>query len=68
VAGALFGLQVLNRPNVAIAAVGLVLVLLAIRRLPLAVLVVTGVVTALAPVVARNALVSHQFAVASSQG
>jgi 4-amino-4-deoxy-L-arabinose transferase-like glycosyltransferase len=67
-AGVLFGLQTLNRPNVIVAIAGVVLVLLAIRRARIAAMLVAGVCVALAPVVLRNAVVSHQFALSSSQG
>jgi tetratricopeptide (TPR) repeat protein len=67
-AGFLFGLQVLNRPNVIVAIAGVVLVLLVIRRVRVAALLVAGVCMALAPVVLRNAIVSRQLALSSSQG
>jgi len=67
-AGIFFGLQVLNRPNVVVAIAGVVLCVLLVRRARVAALVTAGVVVALVPVVARNALVSHQFALVSSQG
>ena len=67
-AGVVLGLQILNRPNVAIAVAGLAVALLLIRRIRMATLFAAGACLALAPVVARNAVVSHQFALASSQG
>lgn len=67
-AGLFFGLQILNRPNVIVAVAGLVLSLLAIRRMRVAALLVAGVLVAIAPVVLRNAIVSRQFALVSSQG
>jgi 4-amino-4-deoxy-L-arabinose transferase-like glycosyltransferase len=67
-AGVLFGLQTLNRPNVLAGAAGVILVLLVIRRWRVAVWLTAGLVLALAPVVVRNAVVSHQFALVSSQG
>ena len=67
-AGVLFGLSVLNRPNMGLALVAIVAVLLASRRWRLAALVSAGVLCCLTPVVARNAIVSHQFALVSSQG
>ena len=66
--GLFFGLQILNRPNVAIAVAGLALGLLVIRRGRAAAAFAAGVLVALGPVVARNAIVSHQFALAGSQG
>jgi hypothetical protein len=68
IAGVLFGLQILNRPNAGIAAAGVVLALVAVRRWRIAVLLMAGVALALSPVVIRNASVAHQFAVVSSQG
>jgi tetratricopeptide (TPR) repeat protein len=67
-AGGLFGLQALNRPNVLVAAGGILLVLLVLRRARLAALIVAGLLLALAPVVIRNAIVARQFALVSSQG
>lgn len=68
VAGLVLGLQILNRPNVIVAIGGVVLVLLVIRRARIAAMLAAGVCAALLPVVVRNAVVSHQFAIASSQG
>ena len=67
-AGILFGLQVLNRPNVIVAIAGVCLALIAVRRGRVAALLLVGVCIALAPVVLRNAIVSRQFALSSSQG
>ena len=67
-AGILFGLQILNRPNVIVAIAGVVLALVAVRRIRVAALLVAGVCIALAPVVLRNAMVSRQLALSSSQG
>jgi 4-amino-4-deoxy-L-arabinose transferase-like glycosyltransferase len=67
-AGLVFGLQTLNRPNVAIAVAVVAVALVVIRQMRLAILMGAGVSVALLPVVARNAVVSHQFALASSQG
>jgi hypothetical protein len=66
--GILFGLQILNRPNIAVAMFGVMLALIIIRRRRLALLLAAGVAVGVAPVVARNAIVSHQFALSSSQG
>jgi len=67
-AGILFGLQILNRPNIVIAVAGVVLTLLPLRRLRVAALLVAGVLIALTPIAIRNAVVAHQFALAGSQG
>jgi 4-amino-4-deoxy-L-arabinose transferase-like glycosyltransferase len=68
IAGTLFGLQILNRPNMLVAVGGIVLVLLLVRRMRAAALLTAGVLVALSPVVIRNAVVSRQFALSSSQG
>ena len=67
-AGVLFGLQTLNRPNVAIAVAGVVVTLAIVRRWRAAVWLAGGIAIAVAPVVARNAIVSHQIALSSSHG
>jgi 4-amino-4-deoxy-L-arabinose transferase-like glycosyltransferase len=67
-AGIFFGLQILNRPNVIVAVAGVTLSLLLIRRFRIAALLLAGVLAAIAPVVLRNAVVSRQFALVSSQG
>ena len=51
-----------------VAVAGVTLSLLVIRRFRIAALLVAGVLAAIAPVVLRNAVVSHQFALVSSQG
>ena len=66
--GVIFGLQTLNRPNVLVAVVGMIAVLVLLRRARTAALVLAGVLVALAPVLIRNAIVSRQFALSSSQG
>jgi 4-amino-4-deoxy-L-arabinose transferase-like glycosyltransferase len=67
-AGAIFGLQFLNRPNVIVAIAGIALTLVLVRRWRAAAILAAGVMMALAPVVARNLLVSKQPALSSSQG
>jgi len=66
--GVIFGLQTLNRPNVLVAVVGMLAVLVLVRRARTAALIVAGVVVALAPVLIRNAIVSREFALLSSHG
>ncbi|HYT67615.1 MAG TPA: hypothetical protein VEL51_14395 [Vicinamibacterales bacterium] len=66
-AGVLFGLQTLNRPNVAIAAGGMALSLLIIRRWRTAAWLIAGMLLAVSPVVVRNAIVAKQLALVSSQ-
>jgi len=67
-AGVVFGLQIINRPNMAIAVAGIAIAIVAMRQLRAALLFAAGVAIALAPVAARNAIVSGQFALTSSQG
>lgn len=67
-AGLLFGLQTLNRPNIGVAVAGMLLALLLVKQRRVALFLMLGVLSGIAPVVARNAIVSRQFAIASSQG
>lgn len=67
-AGIFFGLLILNRPNAIVAVAGVTLTLLIVRRARVAMVIAAGVLAALAPVVLRNAIVSRQFALVSSQG
>jgi 4-amino-4-deoxy-L-arabinose transferase-like glycosyltransferase len=67
-AGLVFGLQILNRPNIAIAVAGVVLTFLVLRRWRTAAALAAGVLVALSPIVIRNVVVSHQFALTSSHG
>jgi tetratricopeptide (TPR) repeat protein len=67
-AGAIFGLQFLNRPNVMVALSGLLVTLVVARRGRLAAWVAGGAIVVLVPIVLRNAVVSHQFALSASQG
>ena len=67
-AGVAFGLQGLNRPNVLIAAAGLVLLLALARRFRGAALLATGVVCALTPLAVRNAVVAGDWSPVSSHG
>jgi tetratricopeptide (TPR) repeat protein len=76
-AGAIFGLQTLNRPNVLIAAAGVALVMaIAAWRLRPArpelrrgsALLVAGLIAGMAPSAIRNAVVARQFSFVSSHG
>ena len=66
--GVLLGLQFLNRPNIIIAIAGVVLALAAIRHRRAALWLTAGAALAVAPVAVRNAIVTHDFALTSSQG
>ncbi len=67
-AGVVFGLATLNRPNMAIAALGIGAVLLAQRRVIPAVTLGAGLLLGLSPVAVRNLVVSHQWSLVSSHG
>ena len=56
-AGAVFGLATLNRPNMALAALGIGAVLLAQRRVRPAVVLVAGLLLGMSPVAIRNVVV-----------
>jgi tetratricopeptide (TPR) repeat protein len=69
VAGLLFGVQTLNRPNVMLAALGIAIVMLIVtRRVPPAALLVAGLALGLSPAAVRNVLVARQWSFVSSHG
>jgi tetratricopeptide (TPR) repeat protein len=67
-AGLMFGIQSLNRPNMIVAAVGIIALLLVFRLWRPSLLVAAGFVIALAPSAVRNVVVSHQWSLVSSHG
>src|SRR6476660_5459894 len=67
-AGAIFGLQTLNRPNVLVPALALVLMLLLLRRVKVATWLVAGLALGLAPATVRNVVVAHELSLVSSHG
>ena len=67
-AGAVFGLATLNRPNMAIAAIGIAAVLLIQRRILPTLVLGAGLLVGLSPVAIRNVVVSHQWSLVSSHG
>jgi tetratricopeptide (TPR) repeat protein len=67
-AGLIFGLQTLNRPNMLFAALGLAGMLLIVRRPPAALWLIAGLAAGIAPAAVRNAIVAHQFSLVSSHG
>ena len=69
-AGLVFGLQTLNRPNVllAVLAVAVVLLLGKRRDLTLVLALVAGVCVGMSPALARNVAVAHQWTFVSSHG
>jgi tetratricopeptide (TPR) repeat protein len=68
-AGLVFGLQTLNRPNVMLAAVGIaVMMIVAFRRVRPAALLAAGLLLGMAPAAVRNLVVAHQWSFVSSHG
>jgi tetratricopeptide (TPR) repeat protein len=68
IAGIVFGLAALNRPNMAIAAAGLAAVLMLRQRIRPALILSAGVLLGMAPVVVRNVVVADQWSLVSSHG
>jgi hypothetical protein len=69
VAGLIFGIQTLNRPNVMIAALGVAVVTLVVtRRVRPPALLVAGLILGMAPAAVRNLVVAHQWSFVSSHG
>ena len=67
-AGLLFGIHTLNRPNIAIPAAAIVLLLLVSRRWRPAIVTAAGLAAALAPVTVRNFAVAGDWSPVSSHG
>ena len=67
-AGAMFGIAVLNRPNMLLAAVAIALLLLVTRRARPAIVLSAGILAGLAPVAVRNAAIAGEFSLVSSHG
>ena len=67
-AGVFLGFEFLNRPNVVVAIAGVIVTLLVARRWRATMWLVAGVAIATGPVVIRNAIVTHDLALTSSQG
>ena len=67
-AGLMFGVQALNRPNILLAAGGIALLLAIFRRSRGALLLATGLLVALAPVMLRNGLVTGDWSPGASHG
>ena len=66
--GACFGIQALNRPQILLPVLVIVLLLAAARRAKPAGLVAAGLVAAMLPVAARNVVVAGQWSLVSSHG
>ncbi len=67
-AGVVFGVQTLNRPNIALAVAGLVAVMWLLRRWRPGVVLAAGLLIGMAPAAVRNAVVAHEFSLVSSHG
>jgi 4-amino-4-deoxy-L-arabinose transferase-like glycosyltransferase len=67
-AGVVFGLAVLNRPNMAFGFAGIAAALLLTRRVRPLALIVAGLAIGVAPVAIRNVVVSPQWTMGSSHG
>lgn len=68
VAGVLFGLGVLNRPNLLAGALAVVLTAVLVRRWSAALLLTLGLFAGLSPVAVRNAVVAGELSLVSSHG
>lgn len=68
VAGVIGGIHVLNRPNVILAAMLIILGLLVVRRWKLAVALGLGVLVGIAPAVARNRMIAGEWSISTSHG
>jgi tetratricopeptide (TPR) repeat protein len=68
-AGLIFGIQTLNRPNIMIAAAAVALVMLIVtRRIGPAAFLAAGLLAGMAPAAVRNMVVAHQWSFVSSHG
>ena len=68
-AGIIFGIQTLNRPNIMVAALGVAVVMLSVtRRVRPAALLTVGLILGMAPAAVRNIVVAHQWSFVSSHG
>ena len=68
VSGACFGIQALNRPQILLPVLIVVLLLLTVRRVKPALIMATGLLAAMLPVAARNVAVAGQWSLVSSHG
>jgi tetratricopeptide (TPR) repeat protein len=69
VAGLIFGVQTLNRPNMMLAALGVAAVMAIVtRRVKPAAVLVAGLVLGMAPAAIRNVVVANQWSFVSSHG
>jgi hypothetical protein len=68
IAGCIFGVETLNRPNMPLGVAGIAGVLLLTRRVRPAVVLVAGLIIGMAPAAIRNGVVSHEWSFVSSHG
>jgi len=68
IAGLIFGVASLNRPNLLISAAAIALLLVCARRFAAGTMLLLGIVAGLAPVTIRNLVVAHQWSLVSSHG
>lgn len=68
VAGVIFGIETLNRPNMPLGVAGIAAMLMLTRRVRPAVLLVAGLLAGMAPAAIRNVVVSHEWSFVSSHG
>lgn len=68
VAGLIFGVETLNRPNMPLGVAGIVAMLVLTRRIRPAVVLSVGLIAGMAPAAIRNVVVSHEFSFVSSHG
>ena len=69
VAGLIFGVQTLNRPNIMLAALGVTAVMwIVMRRVKPAAVLVAGLIIGMAPAAIRNLVVAGQWSFVSSHG
>lgn len=66
--GVVLGIASLNRPNMTIAAAGLVAIMLLTKRMRPAMVLAAGVIIGMAPVAVRNGVVAGQWSLVSSHG
>jgi Flp pilus assembly protein TadD/4-amino-4-deoxy-L-arabinose transferase-like glycosyltransferase len=68
-AGLVFGIATLNRPNMLLAAAGVAVVMVLVRRaIAPALVLIAGLAIGMAPVAVRNVIVAHQWSFVSSHG
>lgn len=67
-AGVIFGIQTMNRPNIAIAVVLMAAFIVALRQWKFAAVLTVGLLIGMSPAAIRNAVVAREFSLLSSHG